>query len=164
MSKTYWGATATSLPAIAGTMLIKELRAKEIKHALAIALPAPRASSYAWPAQRTDGTGPSDAIPEGARLRLDPDLDLSSLDLPPLTLTMATAAQRYGMIVRDQTHGAIGFFAQDPTQAKRNPYSGRKGLFGGQSPTDLLAAFPWDRLEIARMKLCPRNQRGCSPN
>jgi hypothetical protein len=155
LSRSNWGATATSLPVIAGTMLVSELRAGEIKHALALALPAPRAESFAWPAQRTDGTGPPDAIPEGARLRLDPDLDLDSLGLPRITLIMARAAQRYGMIVRDQTHAAIGFYAQDPVHAKKKgPYSGPNGLFGGQSPTQFLAEFPWDKLEVARMRLC----------
>jgi hypothetical protein len=149
---------------IAGTMLVKELRAGQIGHALAISLPAPRAESFAWPAQRTDGTGPSDAIPEGARLRLDPDLDLDSLGLPPITLMIARAAQRYGMIVRDQTHAAIGLYAQDPVHHKRDPYYGRGGLFGGQSPTRFLASFPWDRLEVARMKLCQRGARSCSPD
>jgi len=154
LSKSYWGATATSLPVVAGTMLVRELRAGEVDHALALSLPAPRAHVFAWPAQRTDGTGPPDAIPEGARLRIDPDLNLENLDLPRMTLIMARAAQRYGMIVRDQTGVAIGFYGQDPVQAKRDPYDGPNGLFGGQSPTQLLARFPWDSLEVVRMKLC----------
>jgi hypothetical protein len=161
LSRTDWGATASSLPVVAGAMLVKELRAGQINHALALSLPAPRADSFAWPAQRTDGTGPSDAIPEGARLRLDPDLNLESLDLPRTTLIMARAAQRYGIIVRDQTHVAVGFYAQDPIHFKRNPYHGRHGLFGGQSPTHLLASFPWQSLEVARMRLCS-GPRGCS--
>ena len=53
-------------------MLLDELKAGRIDHALAINLPAPRAGVFAWPAQRTDGTGPPTALPEGARLRLDP--------------------------------------------------------------------------------------------
>jgi hypothetical protein len=161
LSETYWGATATSLPVIAGTMLVRELRAGQINHALALSLPAPRADSFAWPAQRTDGTGASDAIPEGARLRLDPDLNLEDLHLPRTTLIMARAAQRYGMIVRDQTHVAVGFFAQDPVHFKKDPYYGRNGLFGGQSPTQLLAKFPWQSLEVVRMRLCS-GSRGCS--
>jgi hypothetical protein len=74
---------------------------------------------------------------------------------------MARAAQRYGMIVRDQTHVAVGLYAQDPVHFKRNPYHGRHGLFGGQSPTQLLAKFPWQSLEVARMRLCS-GSRGCS--
>lgn len=160
LSTTSWGATATSLPVIAGTILIKELRAGQINHALALSLPAPRADSFAWPAQRTDGTGPREAIPEGARLRLDPDLDLESLDLPPVTLMIARAAQRHGMIVRDQTGVAIGLYTQAPA-GRKNPYAGTRGLFGGQSPTQLLSRFPWDSLEVMSMRLCPRGSTGC---
>jgi hypothetical protein len=154
LSKSNWGATATSLPVVAGTMLVRELRAGEVNHALALSLPAPRSGEFAWPAQRTDGAGPPDAIPEGARLRIDPDLDLEDLHLPRMALIMARAAQRYGMIVRDQTGVAIGFYAQDPVQAKKDPYDRANGLFGGQSPTQLLARFPWDSLEVVRMRLC----------
>ena len=38
-----WGATASSLPVIGGTMLLDELKTGRIDHALAINLPAPRA-------------------------------------------------------------------------------------------------------------------------
>jgi hypothetical protein len=162
LSRTNWGATATSLPVVAGTMLVNELRAGEIKHALALSLPAPRSGWFAWPAQRTDGTGPSEAIPEGARLRLDPDVNLDDLHLPWMTLMMARAAQRYGMIVRDQTHTAIGLYAQDPVGAKRDPYNGPNGFFGGLSPTKLLARFPWESLEVVRMKLCREGSGRCS--
>ena len=77
-----WGATASSLPVIGGTMLLDELKTGRIDHALAINLPAPRAGVFAWPAQRTDGTGDPTTLPEGARLRLDPTLDVGALHLP----------------------------------------------------------------------------------
>jgi hypothetical protein len=147
-----WGATASSLPVIGGTMTIDELRRGSIRHALAIALPAPRAGVFSWPAQRTDGTGGTDTLPEGARLRIDPTLDLSTLHLPRLTRMMAEAAQRYGLVVRDQTHKGISFFAQDP-QGQPNPY-GR--LFAKETPLQLLAKFPWDRLQVLQMRLCTK--------
>jgi hypothetical protein len=147
-----WGATASSLPVIGGTMTIDELRRGSIKHALAVAMPAPRAGVFSWPAQRTDGTGGASTLPEGARLRLDPTLDLKTLHLLRLVLMMAQAAQRYGVVVRDQTHKGISFFAQDP-QGQPNPY-GR--LFAKQTPLQLLAKFPWDRLQVVRMRLCTK--------
>jgi hypothetical protein len=146
-----WGATASSLPVIGGTMLLDELRAGRIDHALAINLPAPRAKVFAWPAQRTDGTGPPTALPEGARLRLDPSVDLAALHLPKLTRMMALAAQRYGIVVRDQTHHAISFFAENPTRFSGRPYA---RYFRGRTPAQLLANFPWDRLQVLQMHLC----------
>jgi hypothetical protein len=150
----HWGATATSLPVIGGTMLIRELQAGRIDHALAIDIPDARRGTFAWPAQRTDGTGGPNLLPEGARLRLDPGLDINSLGLPPMARAMAEAAQRYGMVVRDRTHEAVGFYGEDPTPTGSDPYEGEGGFFGGQSPSALLERFPWDRLQVVKMSLC----------
>jgi hypothetical protein len=141
-----YGATATSLPLLGGLMTIKELEAGRIDHALALAVPNTAAGTFAWPAQRGDGrtTGP-DGIPQGTHLRIDPDLDLARLNLSPLVLTMARAAQRYGIVVRD-TAGCVVFYAEDPVGAPgRNPYD---GIFGGQYPNHLLRTFPWQHLQV----------------
>jgi hypothetical protein len=157
-----WGATATSLPVAAGTIRINELLRGCIDHALAVDLPYPRAGVISWPAQRSDGTGGPTEIPEGARLRLDPNLDLSRLDMPPLVRMMAVAAQKYGMIVRDQTHHAVGFFIEDPRPSRslRLFYSANgsispTGFYSGRYPTQLLASFPWRSLQVLRMDLRP---------
>jgi hypothetical protein len=155
LSQTWWGATATSLPVIAGTMMINELQAGVIPHALAMNIPWAKPKTYSWPAQRTDGasTDPN-AIPEGARFRLDPKLDIDGLNLPPMTRMIAKAAQRYGIIVRDQTGHAISLFAENHTQyGATNPYTGSGGFFGGAYPNPVLQAFPWDRLELLKMDL-----------
>jgi hypothetical protein len=146
---------------IGGTMLISELESGRIRHALAVDLPAPRAREYSWPAQRTDGTGPPGSIPEGAQLRLPADLNLKALDLPPLTLMMAQAVKRRGMIVRDQSGTAIGFFAEDPPASTVDPYYGPDGLFGGEWPTSLLSTFPWGELQVLKMHLCSDPSRTC---
>ena len=146
-----WGATASSLPVVGGVMTIPEIERGAIDHALAMNVPASRAGTFAWPAQRTAGTGSESALPEGARLRLDPALDIGSLNLPPLTKMIALAAQRYGLVVRDQTHKGISLFAQDPHGAGGHPYT---RLFAKQSPLDYLSKFPWDRLQVLRMHLC----------
>jgi hypothetical protein len=154
LSEAHWGASASSLPVIAGIMRIDELKAGEIRHALSVAIPAARAHAFSWPAQRTDGTSTEpDAIPEGARFRLDPALDLTSLNLPRMTLLMAQAVQRYGMIVVDQTGSAVGFGAEDPTPTGSDPYYGSDGLFGGRQPSELLAKFPWKHLKLLKMNL-----------
>jgi hypothetical protein len=156
-----WGATATSLPVIAGTILLGDIRAGVIDHALALNLPAPRAGVFAWPAQRSDGTGGPATLPEGARLRLDPHLNLDALTMPPLTRMIARAAQRYGMIVRDQTHGGISLFAEDPAVLGPRPYYGPNGAYGGLTPLELLQKFPWSHLEVIQMHLCMKAP--CTP-
>jgi hypothetical protein len=148
---TSWGATASSLPVIGGTVMLSELRAGRIDHALAINVPASRAGVFAWPAQRTDGTGPPTALPEGAHLRLDPTLSVTKLQVPKVTRMIAVAAQRYGLLVRDQTGHGISLFGEDPSRFPSDAYGPH---FRGRTPGDLLAHFPWDRLQLLKMHLC----------
>jgi hypothetical protein len=149
----WWGASATSLSIAGGLITLEDLEKGQINHALAMAIPSPRASVYASPAQRTDGWSAEPySIPEGAHLRLDPKLDLASLKLPRSTLMLAEAAQRYGIFIRD-TAGEPVFYAQDPTPTGTNPYTGASGYFEGKSPQQLLAAFPWSHLQLLKMEL-----------
>jgi len=152
-AESWWGSSASSLSLAGGLITLEDLQRGEIDHGLAIAIPNVRAGFYTPPAQRTDGTSDSPlALPEGACLRLDPDLDLAALRLPRLTLMIAEAAQRYGIVVRDRAKVAH-FFAQDPTPTGTNPYAGPAGYFEGRSPAQLLSRFPWSRLELLAMEL-----------
>jgi hypothetical protein len=152
-AETGWGASASSLSIAGGLITLEDLELGQINHALAIAMPNTRAGVYASPAERTDGgsTEPL-SLPEGAHLRLDPSLDLAALHLPRLTLMMAEAAQRYGIIVRDAA-GDVTFYAQDPTPTGANPYPGAHGYYEGKSPQQLLASFPWNHLQLLKMEL-----------
>lgn len=152
-AKPWWGSSASSLSIAGGLITLEDLERGSIDHALALAIPSVRAGVYSSPAQRTDGTSTSSlSLPEGAHLRLDPSLDLEKLKLPPLTLEIARAAQRYGIFVRDRAK-VIHFFAQDPTGLPVNPYIGKTGYFEGQTPAKLLSSFPWSHLQLLRMDL-----------
>jgi hypothetical protein len=152
-AKSWWGASACSLSIAGGLITLEDLELGQINHALAIAVPNTRGGVYAAPAQRTDGwsTAPG-SLPEGAHLRLDPNLDLASLHLPRLTLMMAEAAQRYGIVVRDSAAN-VTFYAQDPIPTGTEPYTGAHGYFEGKSPQQLLASFPWSHLQLLKMEL-----------
>lgn len=141
-----FGATATSLPLLGGLMRISELQAGSIDHALALAIPESLKGQFVWPAQRTDGASTQpNAIPEGTRLRIDPNLDVTKLGLSSLGLSMAKAAQRYGIIVRDHS-GAVSFYGEDPTPlGGTNPYV---ALYHGKYPDQVLAKFPWSSLQV----------------
>ncbi len=52
------------------------------------------------------------------------------MHLPKIVEMIALAAQRYGIIVRDQSHAAIGFFAEDPTQYGDKPYTASDPYYG----------------------------------
>jgi hypothetical protein len=131
---------------------LDDLRRGRIDHALAVGLPAAivRGPAYSWPAQRTDGTSTDPAsIPEGAHFRLDPTLDLSTLDLSPAARMIAEAAQRYGIVVRDRS-GDVTLYGEDPTPTGADPYP---AFLGGQSPLQALQGIPWDRLQLVQMRL-----------
>jgi hypothetical protein len=148
-----WGGSASSLSIAGGVITFEDLEKGQINHALAMAIPNVRAGVYALPAQRSDGSAHSAvALPEGARLRLDPKLNLAKLHLPRLIRMMAVAAQRYGIIVRDGAP-VITFYGQDPTPTATNPYIGPHGYFEGKLPRELLAAFPWRHLQLLKMTL-----------
>lgn len=153
----YWGVSAASFPLVGGAILVQQVRNGDINHALALGIPAPRAGVFALPAQRTDGRSTSpDALPEGARLRLDPTLNLNALHLPPLTLMIAEAAQRYGIFIRD-TSGIISFYAEDAdsttSASGSDPFYGPDGFYGGKEPSALLADFPWSHLQVMKLDL-----------
>jgi hypothetical protein len=142
-----FGAGASGLSLLGGQIHIEDLEHGAINHALEVLLPDTKAGEFVWPADRTDGTSnASDAIPEGTRLRLSPSLDLSTLHLSAPALTIATAIQRYGMIVGD-TAGDVALSAQDPTpllnEGRANPYDRLL-----PAPFDTLDALPWHKLEV----------------
>jgi hypothetical protein len=149
------GATATSLPLAGGLIRPEELKAGAIDHALALAIPRPRAGVWTPPAQRTDGSArEAGALPEGAHLRLDPALDVDALGLPAGLRTIARAAQRYGLILRD-TAGTVALYAEAPSPGR--PITYRDVLGDGPLP-ELLARLPWDRLQVLRLH--PTTYRG----
>ena len=148
-AKSTQGATATGLSTVGGLITAADVAAGRIDHALTIAIPNPKRGVWSLPALRTDGFDQSaTAIPEGAHFRLDPALDIASLNLPPLIRLIAEATQRYGFYVRDRA-GVVTFFGQDPGTGP-NPFAPftAAGSYGEQ-----LKRFPWDRLQLMPMQL-----------
>ncbi len=83
---------------LAGLIRAREIAAGRIPHALAFGCSSARKGAWRHPAQQTDGrsTG-ADAIPVGARIQLDPRLDLDAIaGLTPGERTIAEALQTYG--------------------------------------------------------------------
>jgi hypothetical protein len=94
------------VPYLAGLVRPCEIERGRIDHALAFAFDSPSAE-YVYPATKSDGkgTGPA-ALPEGARLQLDPDLTRAEIRAWGCTgacLTIARALQEYGMYVIDNS-------------------------------------------------------------
>lgn len=120
-SGSYWwarGSNGAGVPWIGGIIRPEEIAAGEITHAILCATPVNRKCTVdgqkeqvCLPACRTDGWGIGTAyIPEGARLQLDPTLDLDALNLSPETKVVARAMQKYGMIVSDNSSSFKTYF------------------------------------------------------
>jgi hypothetical protein len=140
-----YGATASGLPAVGGLVTARDLRKGRIDHVLALAVPEVRRETLTLPATRTDGSSSDPSAPlEGARFRLDPKLDIDSLSLHPLARMLAKAAQRYGIVVRDQA-GAVTFFGEDPRGVGIDRFT---ALIGDADREAVIESFPWDRLQM----------------
>lgn len=147
-----WGASATSLPLLGGLVTQADLQRGYINHALAISLVQTEQNCWSWPAQRTDGATAAGRtpIPEGMRFRLDPSINVASLNLPPLTRMLAQAAQTYGIVVRDKG-GAVSFYGQDPNSISgSNPWSTE---FENTYASVVLGRFPWSDLEALQTSM-----------
>jgi hypothetical protein len=128
---------------------IAEIQQGEIPHALAVATDNVCAGVFRPPAIATDGrSSRSDCIPEGARIRLDPGVDLGALILAPAVRTVARALQVYGAFVVDRSGAPMSVsFELDPTAGNGSIGSVYRDA-GLRWDYDNLPGVPWDRLQV----------------
>jgi hypothetical protein len=132
-----WGATATGLPVIAGTIRLADLANGVIPYALAYAVAFDIAgSSFVPPATATDG-GNSNGIPEGMRFRLPPTYEYTGTC--PMLEMVTDAVRDYGMLVRDQS-GANNFYGELAPSSAYAPYTSGCSSWWNSFPYDQLQA------------------------
>jgi hypothetical protein len=96
---------------LAGVIRVEEIARGRIDHALAFSTSNPCQSVYRYPATKTDGGSTrDDCIPEGARIQLDPSIDLETLTLTPAESTIARALQTYGAYAVDRGGTAMALY------------------------------------------------------
>jgi hypothetical protein len=177
-----YSADATSLSELGANVRIDELQAGVIDHAIGLEIgddssgnlsssvdPAnvsdPNSSNPGVSLPATHGDGGSsnpDAIPEGTRLRLPANLNLSQYDLTPIAKAIAVAAQTYGFIVNDSSPTpTLTMRLGDPLSYTNaglpDPYTsgvgvggvndGNHGLLDGGAQNAVMANFPWNQLQ-----------------
>lgn len=112
----------SGIPAMAGLLRPWEIRQGRIEHALAFGY-TETARECVFPASKSDGRSKLPfAIPEGARLQLDPtltDADFEQMGLDATGKIIARALQEYGMILVD-TSGALKIYVED---LENNPFA-----------------------------------------
>ncbi len=137
---------ASGLSSAAGLIWPEELRAGVINHALVFAYPYTRTGGPVGLATRSDGRTTDDtALPIGARLMLDPTINIEALNLTPANKTIAKALQRYGMILAD-TRGALTLFAVHPASFAADPYA---STWPDQTYAEI------NQIPFSRMKVLP---------
>jgi hypothetical protein len=143
------GADAAGFALLGGLVWPHELRAGHIDHALALTTPFTRAGFIACPATHTDGkSSDPDAIPEGARVQLDPAFDVAAQPWPEWKKVLARALQRYGAYIVD-TSGALAVRGVSDINLRDNSWAAA-GI-----PTQAgLSDFPWDRLRVLQLRSC----------
>jgi hypothetical protein len=135
---------AVGFAPLAGMIWPDELQAGVIRHALMFAYPTTRAGGPVGQGTASDGkTFDPAAIPQGARVQLDPSLNLRRLGLTSYEMTIARALKRYGMILGD-TGGALSLYAVGAQSWPTDPYP---GLLEDDVYT-YLANIPVDRFRV----------------
>ncbi len=134
-------ADAAGLPIAAHTFTADEIADGEIRHAIRFILPNEhmRALLYVHPATHSTGrtSGPAEAPPYGARLRLKASADLSRLK--PAAKIVAKALQAYGMFLSDG--GKVTFTAAN------DRFTQHKWPEVGLLPSDL-TSLNWSDFEV----------------
>ena len=142
--------SASGVSEAAGLITVADIQSGSIDHAIAIGVDSPAAGTHFYPANRDDGTSSSpNALPEGIRLRLDPNVDLSQYNLTPMQEMIWTAAQKYGFIVRDNTYsstwdaGPVILYAENVETYGSDPYT----AVDGTDHSTWMEGFPWNRVQ-----------------
>lgn len=148
-----WGGASTGSGAsrLGGVIRVSEIRQGRIPHALALQSDNVCARVFRRPALKTDGRSlRPDCIPEGARVRLDPRLDLRTLRLTPAQRTVAQALQTYGAYIVDIGGAPLSVsFERDP--AAPGPSIGATYSASGlRWDHDDLRGIPVHRLQVVR--------------
>ncbi len=118
------GVRASGFSLLAGMIWPQELQAGAIHHALAFYYFPTRSGGPVPPATASDGVvNDPAALPIGAHLQLDPNLDLNTLNLQPWERTIAEALQTYGMYCADTGNG-IALSMLHGYSFQGDPYAG----------------------------------------
>jgi hypothetical protein len=148
---TGWGGAATGSGAsrLGGVIRVAEVEAGVIEHALAVQTDSVCRTAFRAPAIKTDGAyGGRDCVPEGARLRLDPTLDLDTLPLSPAERTVAVALQQYGAYVVDVGGAPLSVSFERAADATPTQIGSVYTDAGLRWDYDGMEHIPWNRLQV----------------
>jgi hypothetical protein len=140
-------AVGAGLSRLAGVVRADEIASGVIDHALVLSTNNACPSVYRYPASKTDGrSSRSDCVPEGARIQLDPSIDVNALaGATRAEKIVARALQVYGAYVIDNGGAKMAYIFEVPS-GEADPYCG-SGLC---SDYQAMQHIPWSRLRVLR--------------
>ena len=142
------GAVASGFSAFGGIPRPEDFARDVIPHALTITTPRTRSGFIACPATHTDGTTSStSALPEGARLQLDPSFNVAAQSWPTWMKVIAKTLQVYGAYVSD-TGGSLAIRGEADLN-RQGAWQAAKIPEGAS-----LTALPWERMRVLRLTRC----------
>jgi len=142
------GSVAAGFAAFGGIPRPEEFSGNLIPHALTITTPLTKSGFIACPATHTDGkSSSSGAIPEGARVQLDPSFDVAAQSWPQWKKVIARTLQVYGAYVSD-TGGTLAIRGE--ADLNRSGAWSSAGVPEGASISDL----PWAKMRVLTIKAC----------
>ena len=148
-----WGGASTGSGAsrLAGVVRVSEIQAGTIPHALVLQSDNVCSTTFRAPALKTDGnSNRSDCIPEGARLQLDPGLDLQKLGLSAAEKTVAKAMQTYGGYVIDRSGTSLSVSFERATDATASSPGSVYRAAGLAWDYHGMPDVPWQRLRVLK--------------
>ncbi|MGH2786087.1 MAG: hypothetical protein ACRDJ1_12560 [Actinomycetota bacterium] len=142
------GAVAAGFAAFGGIPRPEDFDGSVIPHALTITSPFIRDDFIACPATHTDGDEASaSAIPQGARIQLDPSFNVSAQSWPSWKKVIARTLQVYGAYVSD-TGGTLAIRGE--SDVNQPGAWAAAGVPEGAKISDL----PWSKMRVLKLKAC----------
>jgi len=143
------GAVAAGFAALGGIVRPEEIAQGHIDHALFFTTPYTRRDYIACPATHTDGTADdAAAIPEGARIQLDPAFPVEAQPWPRWEKILARALQKYGAYLGD-TGDSLSFAAEATLDRGYDAWS----IVGVPSFASV-GNLPWTHFQVLALKRC----------
>jgi RTX calcium-binding nonapeptide repeat (4 copies) len=148
------GPNAAGNSGLAGVVRPEEIAQGHIDHALQMSGKSGyvRDDFIACPATHYDGTSsdPS-AIPQGARIQLDPAFDVDAQPWPEWKKVISRALQAYGAII-DDSGGSLAVVAE--SNINRGYDAWQQAGLGATTGTRNISALPWNRMRVLKITEC----------
>jgi hypothetical protein len=148
------GPNAAGNPGLSGVVRPEEIAQGHIDHALQISGVDGyvRQDFIACPATASDGNSSDPrAIPEGARVQLDPSFDVDAQSWASWKKVIARAFQKYGAIIDDKG-GTLSIMAE--SNVNRGYDAWQRAGMGTTTGTRNLSDLPWHRMRVLKITEC----------